>query len=578
MKPLAKKGRDDREVPAISVLYVDDEPALLDIGKLYLEEIGNFLVETSTSAVTALEMIRSNNFDVIISDYQMPSMDGIEFLKSLRASGDPIPFILFTGRGREEVVIRALNEGADFYLQKGGSSEPVFVELAHKIRLAFRQRMADRCIRNHIRREAEIINFLPDATFAIDADGVVISWNRAMEDFTGVLAGDVLGKGDYEYSVAIYNERRPLLIDLVLRDDPTTESRYPYILRSGKKLFSEITLHDRNGGQGMLLWFTASPVYDAEGRVIGAIESIRDITERKKYEEDLLFRNLILSTEMECSPDGIVVVNKERKILFYNRKFVDIWGIPEDLMTKKIDEPVLQAVLKNVINSEWLPLPEGSLYPNLIARGSGEAHLAGGNVIEWHTTPIIGQDDRYFGRVWGCRDITERKRAEQALLASEERYRRIVETANEGIWEWNTEYVTTFVNRKMADMLGYSIEEMLGRVVTDFMDPGEIEDTLLKIKNRGQGIDEIYERKFRHRDGSIRWMKVSAKVLMDPDGSFAGSFAMLADITRRKKMELELVRSNEELALAYQHIVEIGRVLGQNLDEQGRNRMSPVPD
>jgi len=107
----------------ISALYVDDEPALLEIGKLFLERSGDVAVETEVSALRALKRIASGSFDAVISDYQMPEMDGIELLRKVRASGSRIPFIIFTGRGREEVVIEALNEGADFYLQKGGEAK-----------------------------------------------------------------------------------------------------------------------------------------------------------------------------------------------------------------------------------------------------------------------------------------------------------------------------------------------------------------------------------------------------------------------------------------------------------------------
>ena len=104
----------------ISVLFVDDEPALLEITRLYLEKNGSMTVETCRSALEALGILKNRKFDVIVSDYEMPLMDGIMFLKILRAEKNDTPFLIFTGKGREHVVIEALNNGADFYLQKGG--------------------------------------------------------------------------------------------------------------------------------------------------------------------------------------------------------------------------------------------------------------------------------------------------------------------------------------------------------------------------------------------------------------------------------------------------------------------------
>jgi signal transduction histidine kinase len=121
---------------AFRILYVDDEPGLLEIAKIFLEMEGVFTVDTLPSATTALAQLSRERYDAIVSDYQMPEMDGIMFLKQLKASGNATPFIIFTGRGREEVVIEALNSGADFYIQKGGEPHAQFAELANKIRHA----------------------------------------------------------------------------------------------------------------------------------------------------------------------------------------------------------------------------------------------------------------------------------------------------------------------------------------------------------------------------------------------------------------------------------------------------------
>ena len=117
-----------------SLLYVDDEADLLELGKLFLEKGGEFSVVTENSAREGLQKLAEIRFNAVISDYQMPGMDGIELLKQVRSLYGSLPFLLFTGRGREEVVIEAINNGADFYVQKGGDPLAQFAELGTRSR------------------------------------------------------------------------------------------------------------------------------------------------------------------------------------------------------------------------------------------------------------------------------------------------------------------------------------------------------------------------------------------------------------------------------------------------------------
>jgi PAS domain S-box-containing protein len=270
-----------------TVLYVDDEPALLELGKIFIERSGSITVETALSAKEGIRALEKTAFRAIVSDYLMPEMNGLEFLKLLRKENNPIPFILFTGRGREEVVIDAVNSGVDYYLQKGGDPTSQFVELEHKLKLAIERRLTEDELKESRQRLTDIIDHLPDATFAIDLGGKVIAWNRAMEEMTGVSKGEILGTGDHSYAIPFYGTRRPILLALVLQEDQETVEKYSYITRKDGKLISEIFLPLLYGGRGAYLWFIASPLYNTHGNITGAIESIRDITDRKKTENEL---------------------------------------------------------------------------------------------------------------------------------------------------------------------------------------------------------------------------------------------------------------------------------------------------
>ncbi|MDH7510016.1 MAG: PAS domain S-box protein [Methanolinea sp.] len=141
----------------ISVLLVDDEPALLDVTQIFLERDGKMRVTLSESAKDALQKLEKGYFDIIVADYEMPQMTGLDLLKAVKNHGYDIPFIIFTGRGREHVAIEALNLGASFYLQKGGDPKSQFAELRNMIMQAVQKKRAEEEIRlNQMRLQAVI--------------------------------------------------------------------------------------------------------------------------------------------------------------------------------------------------------------------------------------------------------------------------------------------------------------------------------------------------------------------------------------------------------------------------------------
>lgn len=302
----------------ISVLYVDDERDLCEISCIFLEREGEFQVGTATSAQEALRLLNLTSYDVIISDYSMPGMDGLDFLKTVRECHGDLPFILFSGRAREDVVIEAINRGVDFYLQKGGDPKTQFAELTHKIRQAVRRKQAERFLRESERMLTDIINFLPDATFAIDKEGRVIAWNHAIEEMTGISAEEMLGRGDYAYSIPFYGSKRPLLIDLIQEPEEHYSHLYSLIRRNGSSLTAETDLAHPQGSRISVL-AKACPLCNEKGEVSGAIESIRDITERKRMEDSLRASEEKFRALVNLSLEGIVITDFSGTLLFVNR-------------------------------------------------------------------------------------------------------------------------------------------------------------------------------------------------------------------------------------------------------------------
>ena len=163
---------------------------------------------------------------------------------------------------------------------KGGQ---IIVGISHDIT---EQKRAEQALADSERRLADIIEFLPDPTCVIDIEGRVVAWNRAMEKLSGIKKEAILGKGDYAYSVPFYGEPRPTLIDLVLKRDSDYEKQYLSINEVNGDLFASVAFSSSLGIDGRYFEGTAGKLYDSEGNVVGAIETVRDITAMKRAEQE----------------------------------------------------------------------------------------------------------------------------------------------------------------------------------------------------------------------------------------------------------------------------------------------------
>jgi len=174
--------------------------------------------------------------------------------------------------------------------------------------------LAEKALQDSERLLSEIIDFLPDPTFAIDPVRVCPCLNKAVEDMTGVKAQDMIGQADYAYAIPFYGLRRPMLVDLLFQPDSTLESRYEFLKKDGDVILAE------SGtmvcGNSRALWGKATVLYDSEGNIVGAIESIRDITQRREAEEQLKKREQELLTKSRSLEE----INIALKVLLGQRE------------------------------------------------------------------------------------------------------------------------------------------------------------------------------------------------------------------------------------------------------------------
>ncbi|MEN6489725.1 MAG: PAS domain S-box protein, partial [Smithella sp.] len=186
---------------------------------------------------------------------------------------------------------------------------------------------------------SDIINFLPDATLVIDKRGKVIAWNRAMEEMTGINAADMLNKDNYEYSLPFYGERRPILIDLVLQPNKDIEESYTRTDR--KNMFLEAEAHISSfSGRDVYLFGKANILRDSRGNVVGAIESIRDVTVRKQAQEALKFSEERFSKAFNMSPAPTTISTiDEGRFIDVNDSFLRMLGYSrEEIIGRTVAE------------------------------------------------------------------------------------------------------------------------------------------------------------------------------------------------------------------------------------------------
>lgn len=305
----------------ISILYVDDEPGLQDIVKIFLERSGNFKVDISGSAFDALNKLKGNGYDAIVSDFQMPGMDGIAFLKTIRSEYPHLPFIIFTGRGREGVAIDALNNGADFYLQKGSDIKPLFAELQNMIQKAVQRRQLEDALLESETRYREFFTTSRDSVFITTPDGRWIDFNDALVEM---------------FRYGSRDELFQIPVTAVYAEEGARAAFHRIIQRQGCVKEHPVRGRKKDGTVFEAL-ITTVPVRNADGSVKMFIGTIRDVTEQKRAEQALKESEEQYRILAENAPVGILTCDRNGHITYLNPKVLELLGSPSEEKTKEIN-------------------------------------------------------------------------------------------------------------------------------------------------------------------------------------------------------------------------------------------------
>jgi PAS domain S-box-containing protein len=436
---------------------------------------------------------------------------------------------------------------------------------------------------------ADIINFLPDATFVVDREGKVIFWNRAMEEMTGIKARSILGRGNYEYALPFYGARRPILIDLVVHPQEEIEARYESIERKESVLAGEAHTSALEGVDAYLFG-TASVLRDSKGNIVGAIESIRDMTERKQAEEELgRYRNHLedlvkertatlanvneqlqreieerkkaehalhesqqmLQSVLDTIPVRVFWKDLDSSYLGCNRAFALDAGLqsPEEIMGRNDFDMVWAEQADLFQSDDRLVMKTGR--PKL---GYEEPQTTLDGKKMWLLTnkvPLLDAKGKIKGILGTYEDITKNKQMEEALRSSEIKYRIVADNTYD--WEYwkSPEGRFPYTSPSCHRITGYTANEfeMDPELLSRIVHPGDLAQFAAHVEHDQTTSASGMEFRIIHRDGTTRWIGHVCQPVFDAQGFFLGRRGSNRDITHQKQAEKALEESSQKLKL-----------------------------
>ena len=446
--------------------------------------------------------------------------------------------------------------------------------------------------KQHEQEVADIINFLPDPTLIIDAEGKVTFWNQAMEEMTGVKATDMVGKGNYEYSMPFYGEKRPNLLNMLDLTNEELESNYSFIKKERNLLSAEVEVPVLRGEKRWIV-ATASHFYNTYGDVVGSIELIRDITEDKRSQAKLKEIQQQLENIINFLPDAIMIIDKGGVVTFWNHAMEMITGISSaDIVGKGNYEyslPFYGERRPIVIDLVLHPSAETLEYyglswkdNNCLSVETWVPVLQGeGRYLYATATPLYDVNGEVVGAIESIRDITEQKQAEIQLRENEARYRQMLEKLPVGIQVFGTDGILQEANHAIEEMFHFSAKDMVGQrnILKDsqVIRSGALPLMLRTIQGETfLGMEHLLDLKELFGFDKAIWMRSQYFPIRNTSGDVVSFVTVNEDITELKQYQLQLEEIVQERTAALVESEENFRIMFEEsydaimmLDENG---------
>jgi PAS domain S-box-containing protein len=522
----------------LHILHVDDDLCFLEVSKQILMLENSFEIDVASSVTEAFKKLESQTYNAIVSDYEMPIKNGLDFLKELRDLQSDIPFILFTGKGREDVAVKALNLGADRFINKNGSTKTVYCELADAIKKTIeRKKSKQLLVASESKYRKLVENSLQGIIVTKVAPLKFVFVNNAMGKILGYSPQELMSFSQEEIMNLIYFEDKAVFLNRLekrFRGEPADSCLEFRVVRK----------------DGSIIWVSAfSNQVDYDGQI--AVQAMfLDVTESKKTGDIMLESEKRYRELADSLPNIVFETDLTGRIVFANKIAWEIGGYS-------------QVELEKGLNFAHFLAPE---HREMAVR-EFQKLLSGGDriIVEFTfvqknggTFPalITATSITYQNKVIGVRgliiDITERKKAEEAIRLSGEKYRSLFENASDVILTGDLSGKITSINGAI-EKFGLLREHVVRRNVREF----------LTIKD-GKRQDEIFQEvgsgksRFGELEATVAIGKRTFEVKTDPlkiGDRVVGFQTILRDATERKEAEEKLRESEEK----YRDIFENAR-------------------